>query len=153
MKRIAIILIACVLCFVSFVSCDNNDTRMPTELVFEYGFPSEIEMYEGERLIDNYIMYKGIVDFKNNNAVFFSSDENVVRVEVSTQEFPIYTYFNIVAVSEGNAIIFAQSADGSVTSEPIKITVRKNINSSDDINSNESLNTEELIQNYIYSNI
>lgn len=123
--------------------CNENNDKTPTELVFMKGLPTQIEMQVGEELNNRYIMYKGIVDFKNNNVIFFSSDENIVRVEVSTQEFPIYTYFDIIAVSEGEAIIFAQNVEGSVISEPIKITVIENPETQNESNSEIILETEE----------
>jgi len=126
MKNKLIFICVIFLCTSLLIGC-NDVPEIETELVFEKGFPDQIQMYEGEKISNNYIMYKGIVDFKNNNVVFFSSDENVVRVEVSTQEFPIYTYFDLVAVSEGEAIIYAQNVDGSVISEPVKIIVLKNV--------------------------
>ena len=119
------------LCISLVTGCNEDDAKIETELVFQKGFSTQIELFEGEEMNDSYIMYKGIVDFKNNNVVFFSSDENVVRVEVSSQEFPIYTYFDIIAVSEGEAVIYAQNVDGSVISEPVKITVIKNADISD----------------------
>ena len=125
MKKKIILFFIILLCVSVLIACNKDDAKIETELIFQKGFPTQIELFEGEEMNNNYIMYKGIVDFKNNNVVFLSSDENIVRVEVSSQEFPIYTYFDIIAASEGEAIIYAQNADGSVVSEPIQITVTK----------------------------
>ena len=153
-------IVALILLFIIvLVGCNDNNDKIQTELIFEPGLSRELKMSVGEELINKYIMYKGIVDFKNDNVVFFSSDESIIRVDPSSQEFPIYTYFDIIAVSEGVAIIYAQNTEGSVVSEPIRITVTKNSETQEEkettieseTNSVESIEPELEIPPYVES--
>ncbi len=151
MKKGLSILFIIMLCLALLTGCNEKKDQIPTEIVFMKGFPTVIDMYEGEELNDNYVMFKGIVDFKNNNVIFVSSDEKIVRVDVSTQEFPIYTYFDIEAVSVGEAIIYAQSVDGSVISEPIKINVLEKETKEDSTESTTTSETEPEVPSAIES--
>lgn len=87
------------------------------------GFPSTIEMNVGDAFTDSYVMFKGNVDFKNNSVSFIISNQDILRIDVRTHEFPIYTYFDVVALGEGEASFYVQSYDGKAISDEIKVII------------------------------
>lgn len=122
LKLVSLLLLACILA--TFTSCNKYGIEEPNpELVFPSSVEREITLNVGEMVVNSYIMYKGLVDFSANDIIFVSSNPEVVSVEISSQEFPIYTYFDIKAISVGESIIHAEARDGTIFSELIKVTV------------------------------
>ena len=122
-KRIfALLIILCLL--IPITSCNKYGVKQTqTELVFPTTVASEINLNVGDTLIDNYVMFKGIIDFSASDIVIMSSKPEVATAEITKKEFPIYFYFDIQAHSIGETLVYATTNDGSVTSDIIRVTV------------------------------
>ncbi len=91
--------------------------------VFSIEFPdNEALEFEVGATDDGYVNIACDGKFTEDDIIFVSSDESVVTISFDSKGYS-KVYYDVEAVGAGTAIIYAQSADGTVKSEELTITV------------------------------
>lgn len=85
---------------------------------------------------DGYVDVDYDGNFTENDIIFVSSDESVVTIALDISGYS-KVHYDIKAISAGTAAVYAQSADGTVKSDEIMVTVY----------AKETINTEKIIDN------
>lgn len=103
------------------ITVNEEPTTQNTITSIEFNSSDDLELAPDETEYDYVrVVYDGAFDIES--VVFVSSDENVVTVEKESKRNSL-VYFTITAVGEGSATIHAESADGSVKSDVLNVTV------------------------------
>lgn len=96
----------------------NKTSEEVTEFIFSPGTQKELELKVGESK-EGYITVKG--DFEGYRLVSTQSEVAQFYVEKMTGNTRIY--YNILAVSVGEAKLYVETADGKIKSDEIKVTI------------------------------
>lgn len=125
MKKLSAAFIAMVLaCAALLFSCGKDEGGNVISLGF--GNCYEIALEEGEshrHYVD--VEVKDYDKFFPDEILIFSEDENIASAVFTYPKNDTHLFFEIDAVSVGETYIYAQTADGSVTSEKLLIVVKE----------------------------
>ncbi len=90
---------------------------------FDFLNPEDLELEVGESERSYFTVDFNSEELSPDDIVFVSSDENVVKFTFDSQALTSFVYYKIEAVGEGAAAVHVESADGSVKSDIINVTV------------------------------
>lgn len=97
-------------------------TVLPNKITgIEFSDKESLNLEVGARE-DGYIDVEYDGDFTESDIVFVSSDESVVTISFDSKGYTI-VHYDVEAIGAGTAVIYVQSADGSVKSSEISVTV------------------------------
>ncbi len=127
-KTIAFILV--LLMLFALCACGEKETSGPIRKLSFYK-TNEIEVRVGETTKDSYSNYvtvstKSGKDFSPDDVLLISDNPDVAQISLSKTSLS-KLYYVITGVGGGETVVYASSADGSVVSEKIKVTVPKPI--------------------------
>ena len=111
------------------VTVNEEPTTKCTITSIEFNSSDALELAPDDTEYDYVrVVYDGAFDIES--VIFVSSDENVVTVEKESKRNSL-VYFTITAVGEGSATVHAETADGTVKSDIINVTVSEKETESD----------------------
>ncbi len=136
-KKQAIILGAVALVGVSSLGNNLGDTEQETETGIETVIVSgitdirfcsdeDVEIREG-RKDRSWISVSGIDkdEFSADDIVFVSENTDIATIEADGEPYGTFLYYNIKGVGGGETYVYAQSAEGDVVSEKIRVIVEE----------------------------
>ena len=115
---------------------DTTEKKVITieSIEFSDSDPLELEIGDSEY---SYIRVVYEDKFSEDEITFVSSDESVATITLNRKRNSL-VYFDIEAVGVGTATVFAQTSDGAVKSEKIKVTVSENDTTTQKIEATEA---------------
>ncbi len=115
-------------------SCGSKDDSETTTSIFNNielsikSYNQEVELEVGET--DDAYIYVNLrnedftIDYLKENLIFKSSNESIAKLSLDEEtDIDNYVYYIIEAIGEGEAELHIETADGSVKSDIIKVTV------------------------------
>lgn len=128
MKKIILSLLL-LLCIIFCTSCETDiaESSVPGYGIESLKFYSDMDyvVTVGGVPYKSWINISPNGKYEEGNVVFVSEDPNIVKVEAGTASGTTALWFEAVGVSAGETFIYAQTKDGAVKSEKIKITVKE----------------------------
>ena len=126
MKIQRILAFVILLSFVFLFACEKEESPISksgiTGISFYSGIKSETELKIGKS-DSGYFKISGEGEFDITDIVFSNSAPDVVSFEYDKSVLGDYVYYNIKALSPGEAVLYVTTTDGVIQSDKIKVTV------------------------------
>lgn len=101
----------------------EEETSQPMVIDFEFLHKENIELTLGKNMFSFVRATDDSRKIEDGDFLFFSTDDNVVKIEFDHIEYDEYVYYKLTPVGVGTAQIYVRTADGSSVSEKITVTV------------------------------